>query len=312
MEFIIFLIIVFWVIRKNKAKVQSEAEAKQKQLINKNTSVFNNNSVNTTAGNKVGGFAATATTRSANNQSTTRTVSRTTTVSSNSKYDNNMTMYASKASDDNKNRAKDYEDCFKTYRYTEIRDIAAVLNVSESRVVKDIRKYQQMGYFKDIKVDIKNRQIIYNSTTNTATSNTKSQTVDEDKYKYINKEPDETYNYVNKDNKEDYTYVNKARKEDYNYVNKEQKEDYNYINKKRAEYDADKEYVRKQHELHIEEDKHWEKDSVEEEAINLDVEFGTFSSYDFNSFDFIPSFNSFDYLPDMYNEPNIEKLFEEV
>lgn len=309
MEFIIFLIIVGFVIKRSKEKVQ--VESNQKQNINKNNSAFNNNSVNNTTGNKAGKYTTTTTMGTVNNQSTTRTVSRTTSVSSNSKYDNNMTMYASKNNDDNKNRAKDYENCFKTYKYTEIRDIAALLNVSESRVIKDIKKYQQMGYFKDIKVDIKNRQIIYNSA-NTVALNKKSQTVDEDRYKYINKEPNATYNYVNKDYKEDYNYVNKTRKEDYNYVNKQQKEDYTYINKKKAEYNADKEYVRKQHELHTEEDKHWEKDSVEEEAINLDVEFGTFSSYDFNSFDFIPSFNSFDYLPGIYDELDIEKMIEEV
>ena len=148
MEFIIFLIIVGFVIKRSKEKVQ--VESNQKQNINKNNSAFNNNSVNNTTGNKAGKYTTTTTMGTVNNQSTTRTVSRTTSVSSNSKYDNNMTMYASKNNDDNKNRAKDYENCFKTYKYTEIRDIAALLNVSESRVIKDIKKYQQMGYFKDI------------------------------------------------------------------------------------------------------------------------------------------------------------------
>lgn len=324
MELIIFIIFIYFILKKNKTNQNND----------KTNQPNNNNPMPTNNAQKVGIANA-----------------------KNSKYNDNMTMYATKNTaniNSDKRKLVDYQNYLENFKYTDLRYIASLIDIPASEVVKDIKKYQQMGFFKTVTFDLKNYRIVYNisdndnytnnntNTSNNADTNTNMYNNNVDRNSdNTNQSPmsqnaynssktssdnsvrhnetvtrtqattnNRTVNNTTANNTS--TKANKTTKTNSNTHNrsnanqparKSKGNDYNYeyVNKESKTYNADLEFKKKQLALDLEEEERFAKDSVEEEAINLDINFGTFSSFDFNSFDYLPDFNSLDFLSDVDN-----------
>lgn len=276
MELIIFIIFIYFLLKKSKAKQPTNNQ-------NTNQPIANN-----------------MPNQNVNQQARTVNVNNS---NDNRKYDNNMTMHAKQPNTNNNTnnrKLNDYKNYLENCKYTDLKYLATLLNIPESQVVKDIKNYQKMGFFKTVKFELSNHKIVYSdlNPTSSQSSNVARQT---NANKAANKNTN-AHNSNKATTKNTNTHSSNNTTTNTNTTNANKNNNYEYVNKETKVHNADLEFKKKQLELDLEEENRFAKNSVEEEAINLDVNFGTFSSFDFNSFDYLPSFNSLDFLDSIDKE----------